>query len=205
MSAPTYIRRHINKFVGDKPFSIRDCLIYGSRNVVDQVFHRMLKEGRIVRVARGVYIKSSAPQPGAMEIIAVKAAAFGRTIVTHGSKAGPKLNKVFKADDKLVFASSGATSSFAVGERIVHLVHASDRKMKLADSPTGLTIRALWHLGKKLINVETAALLVFNFRKHDRKELRLSGSLMPHWMRECFARFARMDCYRWDVEPMPVR
>src|SRR5271154_2432076 len=148
MSAPTYIRRHIFKFVADKPFSIRDCLIYGSRNLVDQVFHKMLKQGRIIRVARGVYIKSSAPKPSALEIVEVKAAAFGRTIATHGSNAAAKLNKQCKGDDNLIFACSGPTSSFRIGQRKVRLMHASIRKMKLGDTATGLAIRALWHLGE---------------------------------------------------------
>jgi hypothetical protein len=200
MSAAGYIRRHIYKFVGDKPFSIRECLIYGPRNVVDQVFHRMLKQGRIVRVARGVYIKSSAPQPKVNEIIEVKAKAFYRTIAIHGSQAAGRLNKQFRAPEQLVFASSGASSSFKIGNKTVRFVRTSDRKLKLGNSTIGLTIRALWHLGKKFCDTQTAALMVFDFRKNERKELRLSASIMPQWMRDCFATFARMNCQRWDVE-----
>jgi hypothetical protein len=205
MSAPSFIRRHINKFVGDKPFSIRDCLKYGSRDVVDQTFKRLVRQGCILRVARGVYVKSSAPAPSLIEIVQCKATAFGRIIATHGGQAAAKLNGQFKGEDKLVFATSGATTCFNVGHKTVRLIHASDRKMQLGDRPAGLTIRALWHLGKYLCDVETAALMVFYFNQDDRKELRISASLMPQWMRECFAQFARMECNRFDVEPLPIR
>ncbi|PWT96265.1 MAG: hypothetical protein C5B53_10005 [Candidatus Melainabacteria bacterium] len=201
MSAPSYIRRHINNLVGDKPFSIRDCLIYGDRNTVDQVFHRLLVEGRIIRVARGVYIKDTASPPSLAEIIEVKVKAFGRSIVAHGSQAARKLNG--QGQDKLVFATNGATTSFRVGNRVVHLIRTSVRKMQLGDSPPGLIIRALWHLGKSSCRQATAAGLVERLEHSDKIKLRLSAAIMPQWMRECFACFARMDCLRRDLEALP--
>ena len=202
MSAPSYIRRHINNLVGDKPFSIRDCLIYGDRNTVDQVFHRLVIEGRIVRVARGVYIKDTSPPPSVAEIIEVKVKAFGRTIAAHGSQAAHRLSG--QGQDKLVFATNGATTSFRVGNRVVHLVRTSVRKMQLGDSPAGLIIRALWHLGKKACRQETAALLMERLGRDDKTSLRLAAASMPQWLRECFARFARMDCLRRDLGELPA-
>src|SRR5579883_2688021 len=107
MSAPSYIRRHINNLAGDKPFSIRDFLIYGPRNIVDQVFHRLLVQGRIIRVARGVYIKDTSPLPSPLEVVKVKAAAFGRIIAVHGSQASAQLVDEPKSTSKLVFATNG--------------------------------------------------------------------------------------------------
>jgi hypothetical protein len=202
MSAPSYIRRHINNLVGDKPFSIRDFLIYGDRNTVDQVFHRLLVEGRIVRVARGIYIKDTSPPPSLAEIIEVKVKAFGRSIAAHGSQAALKLKGI--GQDKLVFATNGATTSFRVGHRVVHLVRTSVRKMQLGDSPVGLIIRALWHLGARACDQATAALLVERLGRDDATKLRLSAAIMPQWMRQCLARFARMDCLRRDLEKLPI-
>ena len=199
MSAPSYIRRHINNLVGNEPFSIRDFLIYGDRNTVDQVFHRLLVEGRIVRVARGIYIKDTSPVPSLMEIIAVKSKAFGRTVAVHGSQAGRYLTG--KAQEKLVFATNGATTSFRVGNRVVRLVKTSLRKMQLADTPVGLVIRALWYLGSRACDVKAASLLLEQLSGRDKRLLRLSAAGMPQWMRECFARFVRMDCLRRDLEP----
>jgi len=201
MSAPSYIRRHINNLVGGKPFSIRDCLIYGPRNVVDQVFHRLVVEGRIVRVARGVYIKNTAPPPSVAEIIQVKVAAFGRTIAVHGSLAARKLSDPGRIKQPLVFVSSGATSSFRVGRHIVRLIRTSARKLQLADTRVGLAIRALWHLGKSTCDVEMASSMVTSFQTSDRRILRLSAALMPQWLRDCFASFGRMDCLKRDLEP----
>jgi hypothetical protein len=197
----SYIRRHINNLPDDKPFSIRDCLIYGPRHTVDQVFHRLVVQGRIIRLARGVYIKETARRmPSLAEIIEVKVASFNRKIVIHGSKAASKLTEKGQTEQTLVFGSNGATSSFRVGNHIVHLVRASARKMQSGDSPTGLAIRALWYLGKRICNVQKAGKMVWGFGQNDRKELRLSAALMPQWLRDCFARFARMNCFRNDLE-----
>lgn len=204
MSTPSYIRRHINNLPDDKAFSIRDFLIYGPRYTVDQVFHRLVVEGRIIRLARGVYMKETARRmPSLAEIIEVKVASFNRKIVIHGSKAASKLTEKGRNEQTLVFASNGATSSFRVGNLVVHLVRASARKMQSGDSPTGLAIRALWHFGKRVCNVEVAAKMVWEFQQNDRKELRLSAPLMPQWLRDCFARFARMDCFGRDLQPQP--
>ena len=201
----SYIRRHINNLPDDKPFSIRDFLIYGPRSTVDQVFHRLLVQGRIIRLARGVYVKDTARKmPTLAEIIAVKVASFARKIVVHGSKAGAKLTVKGQKEQTIVFATNGATSSFRVGNHIVHLIRASARKIQSGDSPTGLAIRALWHLGRRVCNVEAAAEMVWGFQQNDKKELRRSATLMPQWLRDCFARFARMNCLRSDLEALPT-
>jgi hypothetical protein len=200
-----FIGHHINRYAGDKPFSIRDCLIYGPRSLVDQVFHKFVKQGLIVRLARGVYIKSSAPTPTIEEIIQVKAAAFGRMIATHGSQAPAKLNASFKNDNKLIYACSGPTSSFRVGDLTVQFIRTNSRKMKLGDSKVGLAIRALWHLGKDAWNHETAALLLLSFKRIERKQLCLSVRLMPQWMRDCLAELQRMTCFIWDREAILVQ
>jgi hypothetical protein len=149
MSTPAHIRRHIDQFAGDKPFSIRDCLVYGSRNVVDQAFHRMIKHGSITRVARGVYIKSTAPPPSIIEIVQVKAAAFGRTVAPYASQNESELAVPPLSDEKLVFASDGPTSSFRIGDQCVHLRRVSYRKMKKSDAEETFQARELCEIGSK--------------------------------------------------------
>lgn len=204
MSAPTYIRRHINNFVGDKPFSIRDFLIYGSRSVVDQVFYRMVLDGRIIRVARGVYIKDTAPMPTAEEVAQVKAAAFGRTLAKYGVTAQmEQKNKEVQGD--LVFACSGATSSFRFGQRTIRFIRRSARKMQLGDTKVGIAMRRLWQTGKRLCGQETVAAIILDFQREDKMLLRRAGGIMPAWLRDCFSTLVRMDCIRSDLETIRAR
>jgi hypothetical protein len=140
--------------------------------------------------------------PSIMEVALVKAAAFGRTIATHGSQAEQRLISKGKANCRLVFASSGATSSFRVGNCLVQMIHTSARKMQLGDTSVGLAIRALWHRGRRICDVEKASAMIAHLKGSDLRILRLSASIMPAWMRDCLASFARMDCLKRDLQPI---
>src|SRR5277367_596139 len=112
MYTATLIRRHIHQLKEDKPFSVRDFLNYGSRNAVDQVFHRLVKSGQIIRVARGLFVKHTSPMPSILDVALAKALAFGKTIVTHGSQAAHQLSLCANTADESVYACNGSSSSF---------------------------------------------------------------------------------------------
>jgi hypothetical protein len=185
------IRRQIFYGIGDQPFSIRDFLRYGSRAAVDQVFYRLVKAGRIVRVARGVFIKNTAPYPHALTVAKVKAAAFCRAIASHGGRAAHILKM---SDDKSfehTFAASGRTSSFRFGTTTIRFIGTAARKLHLLDAPVGLAIRALWHLGRQACDRYAVSLATWSFGRTDRQLLRQSHHVMPDWMRSCFASLNR--------------
>jgi hypothetical protein len=190
MFAAARIRHHINNFVDDKPFSIRDFLIYGSRAAIDQALSRLVKSGEIIRVARGLFIKKTAPFPSVLEVAKAKAAAFHRTIATHGSKAAQVLKLASKPSREYVYAVSGHSSSFRFGKAVIRLIGTCARKMHLGDEPVGLAIRALWHLGKRACNTHLASSAVQSFRRSDRRQLKQSIRLMPGWMQLCFPALA---------------
>jgi hypothetical protein len=201
MYTASHIRRHIDTICTDKPFSIRDFLIYGTRNVIDQVFYRLVTYGHVIRVARGVYIKNTAPMPTVAEVAMVKAAAFCKKIAIDGPEALCVIGLKDKSHKRYIFATSGCSSSFRIGNSVVRFRTRSGRKMQLGDSPVGLVIRALWHLQKKACDDKTAAAAVAKFEKKDRQILRQSVALMPAWMHNCFASFARMTS---SVKELPA-
>src|SRR5262249_39792644 len=132
------IRRQLARMAGTKPFSIREFLACGARAAVDQAFARLVKNGELIRVARGLYIKATSPLPSVLEVALAKAAAFQRTIAMHGSQAALLL----KISEKLsqnqtvkehVFATSGRSSSFRFGNQVIRFVGASARKLQLGD------------------------------------------------------------------------
>lgn len=184
------IRRHIIRFVDNKPFSIRDFLRYGSRAAVDQAFRRLVVRGEVLRVARGLYIKPNAPQPTVVEVATAKAAAFKRMIVTHGAAAAHALKLTSNAAGRAVFASNGHSSSFRFGHMVIYFIGSSARKMRLGDEKLGLAIRALWHLGEKLCDRSTASAAIAWFGRSDRLAMRENVDLMPDWMRRCFVSLA---------------
>lgn len=198
------IRRQLARMDGNEPFSIREFLIHGPRAAVDQAFARLVKNLEIVRVARGLYIKWGSPPPSVLEVAQVKAAAFRRTIVSHGAVAVARL----KLDDSVegvkgeehLFATSGRSSSFRFRECIIRFVGSSARKLFLGDSKSGLAIRSLWHIGRQFVTMYMASAAIAPFGRTDREEFAKHADLMPEWMRDCFFAIERYWLGRQNKE-----
>lgn len=203
------IRRHLARMTDTKPFSIREFLAFGARAAVDQAFARLVKTGEVNRVARGLYVKANSPSPSVVEVALVKAAAFKRTIVIHGSQAAVVLKIIEKPNqnqtiNEHVFATSGRSSSFRFGQQIIRFVGTADRKLQLGDSKLGLAIRSLWYLGVRTCSMETASQAIHSFTRTERQDLRNSAALMPSWMQELFISIKRYWKLRQQSDPMQV-
>jgi hypothetical protein len=181
------IRRHILRIADDKPFSIRDFLAYGSRSAVDQAVRRLVMNGEIIRVARGLFIKPRAPKPSILDVAIAKAKAFKKTIATHGSSAARILKIADNSNQEYLFACSGHSSSFRYGKIVIRFIGTSARQMHLGNEPVGLVIRALWYLRKEICDIHTASQAVRSFGRIERQQLRESLDIMPDWMKCCFA------------------
>ncbi len=188
MYTAVLIRRHINKLKDNKPFSIRDFLNYGSRNAVDQIFHRLVKSGQIIRVARGIFIKDTSPMPSILEVALTKATAFCKSLVTHGSQAAQqlRLSTDISPQPEAVYACSGSSSSFRFGNIRIRFISVSQRKISLGDEVAGLAIRALWYLGKFNCSAQLVCDALAQFNRNDRQALREKIKIMPAWLASYF-------------------
>ncbi len=188
MYTAVLIRRHINQLKNDKPFSIRDFLNYGSRNAVDQVFYRLVKSGQIIRIARGIFIKDTSPMPSVLEVALTKAAAFCKSLVTHGSQAAQqlRLSTNIGPQREAIYACSGSSSSFRFGNIRIRFIAASPRKICLGDELSGLAIRALWYLRKPNCSSQLVCDALAQFNRHDRQALRQKIKIMPSWLASYF-------------------
>lgn len=196
MWTTAHIRRNLARMKGYKPFSIRDFLAYGTRAAVDQAFARLLKNGEVIRVARGLYIKGNAPPPSVLEVAIAKAGAFRRIIAIHGSQAALLLRlhehtNPFQAKREHCFATSGSSSSFRFGNQIIRFIGTSARKLYFADSKPGLAIRSLWYLGQRACSIETASAAIRPFGRSDREHWKLHADIMPEWMHDVFHSITR--------------
>ena len=245
MDTALFIRRHINLLKDDKPFSIRDFLNYGPRNAVDQVFHRLVKSGRIIRIARGVFIKETSPKPSILDVALTKAKAFGKRLFVHGSQAAFELrlwaNPMTEATGgEAVYACDGASSAFRFGDTLIRFINTSARKRSLVNDISlensmrisndmrlfkdvrlskhvglgnkaktdnkvgpddnfnldnnlcldnglaGLTVSALWYLGKTICSEQLVYAARMPFNRHDRQALRQLIKVMPAWLANYF-------------------
>ena len=191
------VARFVGKLAKGQPFATKELLAFGKRAAIDKALQRMVKSGRLVRLARGVFarINYQTKWPGPDEIAMTKARAFGKTIVTHGLNAMAKLELADSATIEPTFATNGRTSSFGFAvsptrTSRIHFKATSPAKVTAGDSPAALVIRALAQLGKSVVNSRLVAKSCDGLRKDDRHQLKEHlAYLMPGWMSDAVAHF----------------
>jgi hypothetical protein len=196
MSAVSFIRRFIYSLPQGETFTTRDCLSYGFRSAVDRALSRLVKNGTIRRLARGVFARDpdGLRSYSDFEVAKIKAEAFGRKIAKHPAMIATELGIQEKEETEAVFSIDGHTTKFRAGDRTIHLKQSSTRKMRLSNSKSGQAARALWHLGRDAVNATVIMQAVLNFDRNDRLELKRNIRWMPSWLCDYF-KFPR----RWEA------
>ncbi len=184
MCTSSFIKRHIFILPAGAIFSTRDMLNYGPRAAVDQCLHRLVKTGRIIRLAWGLFLKEAynKPWPTAMEVARAKAKAFGKQILSDAADGAKRLGLTEVGNQQTTYSIHGHSSSFKYRETVIHFRGISARKMALGDSSVGLAVRALWQLGKINCNAKMISLAMARFGRTERQQFRQSLHLMPSWM-----------------------
>jgi hypothetical protein len=196
MSAVNFIRRFVFSLPEGETFTTRDCLAYGFRAAVDRALSRLVKNGTIRRLARGVFARDpdGLRHYSDFQIARLKAEAFGRKIAKHPSMIAKELGISDEDNLEPVFSSDGPTTKFRAGDKVIHLKRSSARKMRLSNSKSGQAARALWHLGKRAVDAAVIMQAVLKFDRNDRLELKRNIRWMPAWLFDSFS-FPR----RWEA------
>ncbi len=137
MTTSTFVRRYVNSLKERQIFETFDVLSNGSRHNVDTVLKEMVKKGRIVRLARGIYMRGdeTTPLPTFEELAAFKAKSLGSvlSLTEEGElKHATLLNRAQKSGE-LQFLVSGTGSTFRYGEVKIVLKKVSQKKLRKAE------------------------------------------------------------------------
>jgi len=196
MSAISFIRRFIFHLPEGEVFTTRDCLGFGFRAAVDRALSRLVRNGTLRRLARGVFARDpdGLRHYSDYEIAKIKAESFGRKMAAHPSRIAFDLGITSVENVESTFSTDGHTTKFLAGNKTIRLVHSSARKMRLSNTKSGQAARALWHLGKYAVNPEVIMQAVFKFDRDDRLELKRNVRWMPSWLADSF-KFSR----RWEL------
>lgn len=188
MCTSTFIRRHVLSLPQGAIFSTREMLNYGRRSAVDQCLYRMVKTGRIIRLAWGLFMKDDigATTASSFTVATEKARAFGKQIMIDAIDAAKLLGLSPVRNKSITYAVEGHSSSFKYGKITIHLKGICARKMSLGDGSIGLAIKALWQLGMGACDLNALASATANFRRPERLQFRQSCHLMPAWMTNLF-------------------
>jgi hypothetical protein len=166
-----------------------DFLDLGSRQGVDFVFHRLVKQGVLRRLARGVYnYPKSHPQLGMLSpsVDDIAKALAGRDrlrIQPSGAYAANLLHLSEQVPAKAVFLTDGSSRRLKIGASEIVLKRTTPRAMAAAGRMSGLVIHGLKYLGQSHVTMERIAPLRKLLSEKDRKQLKQDMSLAPAWMR----------------------
>lgn len=197
MSTSLFVRRHIFDLSSTSLFTTRELLQYGTRNAVDLTLFKLVKEGIIHRVARGVFRRAPLTKspPTVLEVARVKAAAFCRKLFKYPDIAAYEMGmsseqpsiETCQESGKVIFYSDGCRTSFMFGDIEIEFKSACPRKRKLVDDRVGKFLKALWHLGPG--SFEQEQFLQIGFDRIERRALKAQLSFMPGWIQSLFPRW----------------
>ena len=134
MSTTEAVRVGIRDLPRGKPFTSAHFLKHGARGSVDRALSRLVREGYIQRVSRGVFVRPRTSRfvgtvlPDVLEVIEAIVCRTGETVQIHGAEAARRLRLSTQVPTAPVFLTSASSRAIRVGNITVKMIHTSSRR-----------------------------------------------------------------------------
>jgi hypothetical protein len=180
-------------------FTPTDFLDLGSRQAVDLVLHRLVKNGILRRIARGLYdYPRLDPDLGPLSpnIEAVVKALKGRDKIRlqpSGAYAANLLGLSEQLPTKVVLLTDGPNRRIQLDKQVIILKHTTTRVMATAGRISGLVIQALRYIGQRHIDESTINILRKRLSGEEKKQLLQDIRYAPAWIANIFRRVAQQE------------
>ena len=166
--------------------SPKEFLHLGSRAAVDQTLTRLLREGAMLRVGRGLYAlpiqsRFGVRPPTTQAVVQALESGNGEVIVDSGATEANALGLTTQVPVREVLLTSGPSRTLQLGSRTVELQHAKRWLLALGKRPAGQAIRALSWLGPDN-GVNAMTILHAQLNAQEWTAMRSARSMLPSWM-----------------------
>ena len=193
------IQQRVRKAPADAVFYAGQFLDLDTRTAVDQALSRLVKEGALRRLARGLYHQPR--QHPVLGEITPSVEAVAKTLAARdhvrlqpfGGYAANLLRLSEQVPARVVFLTDGKPRKVRIGKRTIELRRASPRMMAASGRTTGLVIAGLRFIGKANVSSERVAHLRQLLSPKDRRQLLKDILLAPAWMHPYFRSIANKD------------
>lgn len=165
-----------------------DFLDVAARAAVDQALSRLVKAGKLRRLARGLYDfpkvhpKLGQLSPAPDDVAHALARETGSQVQIAGARAANALGLTTQVPAKNTYLTDGPSRRVVLGKRVVDLRHASPKHLIAPGSPAGTVVQALRHLGA-VRAADVAQVASRQLTVSDKKTLAFSAVQAPAWMR----------------------
>jgi hypothetical protein len=170
------------------PIHAKGLLHLGSRAAVDQALSRLVRRGRLLRAARGLYVRPIETRfgqrtPSAEDVITALQAETGETITPNGAAAANKLGLTTQVPVRTVYLTSGPSRRLRFGAQTVELQHAPLWQLIFPGRVAGEVIRAMAWFGRER-GAELTSQLTHTLSPETVQELSSARGRVPTWMAE---------------------
>lgn len=198
-SIDTKISRRIQRCVRGAVFLPDTFAAFGSRAAVDKALQRLVKEGKLRRLSRGLYDKPLHDEllgtlwPSVESI--VKAIAGKDKLRTQpiGVYAANMLGLSEQVPAKVVLLTDGISRKVQAGPMQIQFKRTTPKQMAAAGRLSGLVIQAFKSMGVKHISSAHIERLKKNIPQIERAKLMKDLSLAPAWMRPLMRQVAETE------------
>ncbi|EAQ81515.1 DUF6088 family protein [Blastopirellula marina] len=176
-----------------------DFLEIGSREAVDVALHRLVRQGTIRRMARGIYdFPKEHPvlgplEPSAEEIAQALAGRDRTRLQPAGAYAANALGLSEQVPAKVVFLTDGPARTVKIGSTTIQLRRTTPKNMEAAGRLSGLLIQALRELGQEHVTQQRIDHLKRTIPAGKRRQLLKDIRLAPAWMHPIFRELAEEE------------
>jgi len=196
------IREQIEKRIAEAGlgyvFTRKDFQDISSSGSVGQILSRLVKDGMIRRIGRGIfdYPKTNPALGGELSPNmdqAAKAVArkFKWSILPYGNLAANRLGLSQQVPAKFVYLSNGPTKQIKVDKRTIHFKHARPKEIYADSEISGLVVQALRYFGKDNMNDNIITHLKKNLSHEKKKELLEHIHYSAEWIYEIVQQIAK--------------
>lgn len=194
---PESILLHTQSLPEGGVLSPKEFLHLGSRAAVDQAVSRLTKEGKLLRVARGIYVTPVSSRfgtraPAPEKVVQALAAQNGEVVATHGANAANALGLTQQVPVREVYLTSGRTRKLKLGRSEVILKHAPRWMFALGTGQAGDAVRALAWMGSTHAR-ESLAALHRRLPTAEWRALSSARAALPSWMARAIGEEALRD------------
>ncbi len=169
-------------------FTPTDFLDVAARATIDQALSRLAKNGKLRRLARGLYdFPKMHPQLGPLspapdDVAQALARETGSQVQIAGARAANALGLSTQVPAKSSYLTDGPSRRVVLGKRVVDLRHASPKHLIAPGSAAGTVVQALRHVGA-VRAADVARIASRRLSASDKKTLASNAVQAPAWMR----------------------
>ncbi len=180
-----------------EPVSVGDLSVLGGRAAIDQALSRLVRQGTILRVGRGLYVlprvSSLLNQPMTTSVDSLArawASRNGLRIVPSGAHAANLLRLSCQVPARIIYYTNGRTQTIRLGNTPVRFLNRGPKTMDVSGRIAPYIFQALRWMGRRGMTPANISLLQTSLKQRDKSDLIRNIRYASAWMRPILEQIA---------------